>query len=216
MATLTTALRVLAVAAAACAVPSLSFAQGSSPAGSPRAAAQAAAPQGGPMVLEQVQTRYFIAPEWKVSRFDDVSAQFLGGYGGVMFTDAIMVGAGLYTLMNGSDGRGMTYGGGVVGWQPVGGDRLALHLRSLVGFGQGTLTQAVTFGGRNRRDLFQGTRRLSNDFFVAEPQVEMAVRLTSHLHVDLGAGYRFVGSTFDDNRFSGASGSIALRIGSAK
>ena len=93
MAILTSTLRVLAVAAAACAVPSLSFAQGSSPAGSPRAAAQAAAPQGGPMVFEQVQTRYFIAPEWKVSRLDDVSAQFLGGHGGVMLTAVISIAA---------------------------------------------------------------------------------------------------------------------------
>jgi hypothetical protein len=171
------------------------------------------------MVIEQVHQRFAIAPEFKVSKFDGATAQFAGAHGGLFLTDSILIGGGIYTLTNGSRSRGMTYGGAVVSWQPWGGGLFGLNLRGLMGVGQGTTTSTITIADfdRDGRDVFHATRRESRDFMVAEPQADVAVRLTRHLHLDIGGGYRFIGKPqINGTSFSGASGSIALQIGSAK
>ena len=98
-----------AVAAAiALAAPSMAMAQDAS---------QAQVNQGGPMTVEAVTQRYAVAPEVKASSFDGTTGVLIGGHGGVLVGSRFLVGGGLYTLVNGSRGRGLTYGGGVVGWQ---------------------------------------------------------------------------------------------------
>jgi hypothetical protein len=90
-----------------------------------------------------------------------------------------------------------------------------------VGIGRGTTNETITLTARDRRGVIEATREASrwttNDLFVAEPQVDVLVGLTKHLHLDIGGGYRFAtAERIDRDRFSGASGSIALRIGSAQ
>jgi hypothetical protein len=197
--------RVMA-AAITLAAPSIAAAQDSSP---------SAAGQGGPMAVEQVSGHYAIAPEVKASKFDGKTGVFAGGHGGVLIGNSLLVGGGLYTLTNGSRGRGMTYGGGVVGWQWWNGGFIGGNIRGLVGVGQGTTTENLTFTDREGRTFREG-RFLSSDFFVAEPQADLVVRLTKHLHLDFGAGYRLTSAPRgESDRFRGASGSLALRIGSA-
>src|SRR4051812_15071685 len=99
-----------------------------------------AANQTGPMLVEQVRQRFAIAPKYKVSKFDDASAQFAGAHGGVFLTDTIVIGAGFYTLTDGSKGRGMTYGGAMIGWQPWTSPLFGVDLRGLIGIGHGTTT----------------------------------------------------------------------------
>jgi hypothetical protein len=87
--------------------------------------------------------------------------------------------------------------------------------------GRGTTTETVTLTTRDRRGVIEtprdATRWVSNDLFVAEPQVDLLVGLTKHLALDVGGGYRFASAErVGGDRFSGASGSIALRIGSAQ
>ena len=201
-------MRVIAAALALGAFPAIATAQGSS--GTP-------ANQGGPMVIEQVHQRFAIAPEFKVSKFDGATAEFAGAHGGLFLTDTILIGGGVYTLTNGSRGRGMTYGGAVIGWQPWSSGSFGLDVRGLVGIGQGTTTGIVSILDRDGRESLRGTRRFSRDFVVAEPQADVLVKLTRHFHLAVGGGYRFIGeSRLDGNSFSGASGSIALRIGSAQ
>src|ERR1700730_16756714 len=67
-----------------------------------------AAGQGGPMGVEQVAGHYAIAPEVKASKFDGKTGVFAGGHGGILIGSGLLVGGGLYTLTNGSRGRGMT------------------------------------------------------------------------------------------------------------
>jgi len=184
------------------------------------AAAQTSTPSGpnsgGPMTVEQVTQHFAIAPEVKASDFDGKTGVFVGAHGGVLVGNRFLVGAGLYTLTNGSRGRGLTYGGGMVGWQWWNGGLFSGSVRSLIGVGSGTTSQDLTLTDRRGR-TFESERFLSSDFFVAEPQGDVLVRLTKHLHLDVGAGYRFAsGGRVDNNRFSGASGSLALRIGSAQ
>ena len=185
---------------------------------------------GGPMVIEQEHLRLAIAPEYKVSKFDGSSAQLAGAYGGWFIGNSVLVGGGLYTLTNGSRGRGLTYGGAVVGWQPWSGKWLGVNLRGLVGPGRATVSDTITFADRDAHDLFRNARVLastvspttvtvarSSDVFVAESQADLLFRLTTHLHLDIGGGYRLVsGSRISDDRVRGATGGISLRIGSAQ
>jgi hypothetical protein len=172
--------------------------------------------QGGPMTVEVVMQRYVVAPEIrvvKVSSLDRTTGVLVGGHGGLLLGSRLLVGGGLYTLANGSRGEGLTYGGGVVGWQWWNGHMFSSTIRGLVGMGQGTTSQSLTLTDREGRSFTEG-RRLSSDFFVAEPQADLLVRLTRHLQLDVGAGYRATSAEHGVNdRFSGATGSLALRIG---
>jgi len=196
------------VTAIALAAPSLARAQDVS---------QAAANQGGPMKVELVTEHYAIAPEVKITDVDGTTGALIGGHGGVLVGKRLLVGAGLYTLANGSGGRGMTYGGGVVTWQWFDSHTFSGSVRGLVGLGSGTATQTLALTDRQGRSFTQ-TRLFSSDFFVAEPQADLLIRLTRHLRLAVGAGYRLTNADLrlNDRRvFDGASGSLALRIGPA-
>jgi hypothetical protein len=202
----------LIVAAAALGTPAMAAGQSSPP---------TAANQGGPMIVEQVEQHFALAPEYKVSKFGDTTAQLVGAHAGVFVTKSILIGGGLYTMTNGEDQRGLTYGGVVVGWQPWSAGKIGVDLRGLVGIGRGTTTETVTLTTRDRRGLIQGTREgtqwLTSDLVVAEPQVDLLFGLTKHLQLSIGGGYRFTrAERIDDDRFAGASGSVALRIGSLR
>jgi hypothetical protein len=202
----------LIVAAVALAAPTIAVAQSTPP---------TAANQGGPMIIEQVEQHFALAPEYKVSKFGGSTAQLVGAHAGVFVTKGILIGGGLYTMTNGEDRRGLTYGGVVVGWEPWSVGRVGVDLRGLVGMGRGTTSETVTLTTRDRRGLIQGTREgtrwLTSDLVVAEPQVDVLVGLTRHLHLSIGGGYRFTSAErVDNDQFAGASGSVALRIGSAR
>jgi hypothetical protein len=199
--------------AALLALPSLSAAQEAPP---------TLVNQGGPMTVEAIRQHFAIAPEYKVSKLGDTTAQLVGAHGGIFVTRDILVGAAFYTMTNGEEGRsGLTYGGAVFGWQPFTTGAFGVNLRGLIGFGSGTTSDTVTLTTHDRRGVPIGTqegiRWYSSGLFVAEPQVDLVVGLTKLLHLQIGGGYRFADADHvDHNRFSGASGSIALRIGSAR
>src|SRR4029079_17631395 len=142
----------------------------------------------GPMIIEGSHTSGAIVPEYKVSKFDGFTSQFAGAYGGVHVAKDVLVGAGLYTMTNGTDGRGMTYGGGVVAWDAVKSGGASLNLRSLVGWGSGTPLETVTLTSRS--GPFDRTLRTSSDFFAVEPGADAVFRLTKNLGIGIGAGYR--------------------------
>ena len=111
----------------------------------------------------------------------------------------------------------MTYGGAVVGWQSWSAGPIGLDVRGLVGFGQATSNQTVTVIDRSGHAIATETHHVSSDLFVAEPQVDLLVRFTRHLHLDIGGGYRLANAShFGNDHFSGATGSIALSVGSAR
>jgi hypothetical protein len=186
--------------------------------------AQTSAPpvnQGGPMTIEPIEQHFSIAPEYKVSQLNGTTGQLLGGHAGVFITKNILVGGGLYTMLNGEHHEGLTYGGGLIGWEPWSTAKVGVDLRALVGYGSGTTSETVTLTTRDRRGLVQGTvqgsRFLSSGLFIAEPQVDFLMGLTKHLRLSVGGGYRFaMADHVDNDLFSGASGTIALRFGSAR
>lgn len=225
----------------ACMMPIAAAAQGTAAADAvaPEAAAGAGGGQNsGPMVVQRLHSTFIIAPDFKVSRFDRTTAMLPGVYGGVLVDGQWLIGAGGYWLANGSGGRGLSYGGGILGWSTPTERAVGLSVRTLVGWGEARLpvtvtTPALTMPGYPGHIGFGGFGdywrpggppltippqtfqvRAYDSFFVAEPQADVLFRLASWGRLDAGVGYRAVGAAGPyDNRIRGITGSISLQVG---
>ncbi len=183
---------------------------------------------GGPLVLQPSGDGPVFAPDVKVGKFGSDSGVLVGGYGGVLVDDKLLLGAGGYWLVDhGWDDpvSGMGYLGFVTAWTIPASKTIQAGLRGLVGFGQASLTDTYTYSARpDYPDPRQGAPAHSpggtyqmqfwDDFFVFEPQASVLIHLTRGVAIDASAGYRLVeGTSHYNNRLSGASGSIAVRFG---
>lgn len=188
------------------------------------------------LVVEPVRNPFVVAPDYKVTHVNGDTGQLAGGYAGRLFDDTLFVGGGGYWLVNGSGGDALRYGGVLVGWSAPLGGRIRFGVRGLAGVGQATLGQDVTtgltpaggragmrdprvirFGGApfgGRGGSTPGTLRLRfrEDFFVFEPQASVATRLTRHLGLQWGAGYRLTSADRLGEAVNGATGSVALEL----
>ena len=103
---------------------------------------------------------------------------------------------------------------------------IGFTLKGLIGGGATTASSTVNRvirvpDGRGRFDTGRGGTtvapvRLYTDtgFFVAEPEVDVLVRLTRSMRLTAGVGYRFIAAEYgDDSRIRGAVGSIGIQIG---
>jgi hypothetical protein len=191
-----------------------------------------AAGQGGqgPMIIEQVRDGFAIAPDVKVTRLDGSSRTLTGLYGGWVFDDTVLVGAGGYFLPDGSSNRKLAYGGAVVEWRqhPTFGP-ITFGIRGLAGYGQATMTSTVNlvipppygpvpFAGPNQMPPATTTTtalvRFDQGFFVFEPQAELVVSLARWLRLTGSLGYRAIGDASGmENRLRGASGGLSLEFG---
>ena len=201
--------------------------------GSGIAAAQTptpAPPTQGPLIVERVQSRFVIAPDFKVTEVDDEVAGLAGAYGGWVNDKTLLVGAGGYWLANRDDDFKMAYGGLVVGWQAGADRRIGFGVRGLVGAGEATLGNEVTilargpevtrFGreGRNSTTLVipPVNRRFvfEEGFFIAEPQVDMHLKVSNGIRLNWGVGYRMIGAARGvEDRLRGVTGSLAIQFG---
>jgi len=181
----------------------------------------------GPMTIERVHNTWAIAPDFKVTKVDGTTGRLVGGYGGWVFDDTLLVGAGGYWMTNSTRARDLSYGGAVVEWLQRADRPIGYSLRGLVGFGTSRLSQTIDLvtPPLRRFDRDHDGRRVSTPgvpvqvvfrerFFVFEPQADALVRLTRLLRIDVGAGYRLTdGAAGLDRRLRGVSGSVALQIG---
>jgi len=194
------------------------------------------------LTMERIQNGFVIAPDNRFTDFDGRFGNLLGVYGGWMMDRTFLIGAGGYWLTNGSHDREMSYGGAVVEWLIHGDRRLGFSARALIGGGSaslpGTISQipfpmplpfpagGVQGWGHGPDHGFwgpwgpdggwptNGTVRLHDGFFVAEPQVNVSWKMARWLHVTAGGGYRFISGTRNMNsRLDGASGSVSVQIG---
>jgi len=199
------------------------------------AAAQTATPGSaasqGPMIVERVHSGFLVAPDFKITEVDGKTSELAGGYAGWLTDGKIFFGGGGYWLANQSRDREMAYGGLIVQWLARTNERFGFSAKGLVGGGRATLSSGVAeilrlsdrdraSLGRidqddlNRARLTDDRLRFREDFFVAEPEVDLLVRLTKRLRLTGGAGYRFTGGEGrNDNRLHGAVGSVGLQIG---
>jgi hypothetical protein len=224
------------VAAVVCAAlaPSTASAQDTASAG------QAQTPST--MQVTQLKNGWLGAPDVKFSRVNDDAATLVGGYGGWVTEGTLLVGGGGYWLANRSDDFEMAYGGLVVEWLARTNHRIGFGARALVGGGTATLGLSYTdlygnvpvpvdgrtmrFGHRDHRpphgplppgDPTTLRYLVSENFFVAEPQANMLVNLTSWMRINAGVGYRFTGGTsFLEGRLNDVAATLAVQFGGGR
>jgi hypothetical protein len=199
--------------------------------------AQSAPPRSSPFVVERLENRFVVAPDFKVTEIDGDTGALAGGYAGWLAEDTLLVGGAAYWLADGPSGSRLAYGGLIVGWSTPAEHRLQFGARGLVGVGRGRLDTDITrfargrgfedqfarFGSRNgvrpdltRPDLAPTTVRVAaeDDFFVFEPQLTLVTKLTDRFGITWGAGYRLTGYTdVLDDRLRGVTGSVAIQWG---
>jgi len=178
----------------------------------------------GPLVFEQAHSSFVLAPDVKVTDVDDETGAIVGGYGGALIHNAVLLGGGGYWLANNPGDTDMAYGGLVAGWflrrdKPVG-----LSVKTLFGWGEATLHDRFTvivprdvrFGGGSGSSQVVRTYAYDQTFMVFEPQADVFVRFADWFRLSCGLGYRVVGATsYDvDSRLSGITGSVSFQFGS--
>ena len=174
----------------------------------------------GPMIVEQVHNGFLAAPDFKITSVDRKSSGLAGGYAGFVFDDAFFIGGGAYALATHTRDREMAYGGLVLQWFGRTNERFGFSAKTLLGGGTSESSSTVQVLDRGR--LVGQSLRFRQDFVVAEPEVDALIRLTTHLRLTVGTGYRFTGSRHDGHDMfsgngrtglNGAVGSIGLQIG---
>jgi hypothetical protein len=185
----------------------------------------------GPMIVERMHSGFVVAPDVKVTQVDKTTSTLAGAYAGWLTDDTFFIGGGGYWLANQARDREMAYGGLVVQWLTRADRRIGFGAKGLVGGGQATLDGTIlpALGERDFPTLPDLSRfgvdldrllrvpptrvRRREGFFVAEPQIDVLVRLSKQLRLTAGAGYRLIDSEgHDDARLRGATGSIGLQI----
>ncbi len=116
--------------------------------------------QGGPLLMQPVSSGAVFTPEVKFTTVNHAYGTLVGGYGGWLYDDSLLVGGAAYWLTNGENGTDMWYGGMLVGWTVPLGSVVRVGGRGLVGFGYAELPYQVQL-----RQLRVGTpsRRRSHD-----------------------------------------------------
>jgi hypothetical protein len=196
----------------------------------PRANAQPALQSpnaGGPMRVEQVHDGWAVAPEFKVTRFDNGTRTLAGGYVGRVIDNSLLLGFGGYGLLDGNHNRKLGYGGFLVEWRE-GVDRpIGFTVRGLLGVGTATASTTVVtffeFPRANAPCLPPGCGAIGTpvnavyrnvNFYVAEPEADLLLNVGSHVRVHAGAGYRLAGDADPiDHQIHGAVGSLSVEIG---
>ncbi len=102
-------------------------------------AQNAPAPTNGPLVLERIHDGWVIAPDFKVTDFDNRTGELAGAYGGRLIDGTLFIGGAGYWLANSERDFKLGYGGVIVGWQSPEYGRIRFGGRGLVGAGQATL-----------------------------------------------------------------------------
>src|SRR5258708_38272008 len=95
---------------------------------------------------------------------------------------------------------------------------MVFSAKALRGGGSTESTRTYQIPGRGRLNSQPFPSR--QNFFVAEPEVDLLIHFSDHVGLAVGAGYRFTGSNrydrdlgIPDSRLSGAVPSVGLRIG---
>lgn len=161
---------------------------------------------GGPKIVGA----YGVAAQ-KFSSIDGQFANFLGGYGGVLFDSDLMVGAGAFALLNGQSidigedpntSRHITYTGLFV--------ERTFQSEKVIHFTSNLLAGAAFIGEQNR--LPDGGQYAigSRGAFVLEPSVNAEVNLAQWFRVGAGISYRWVAG---ESEYSAPAAIISLKFG---
>ncbi|MBI3403506.1 MAG: hypothetical protein HY048_19005 [Acidobacteria bacterium] len=197
-----------------------------------QAGASTAQPIGtqGPMTVERMHTGFLITPGVKITDVARTTSELVGGSAGWVTDRTFFIGAGGYWLANQSSTRKMGYGGLVVQWLARTDERVGFSVKGLFGAGAatvpGTATQVLfppnyPFGPDGHMltgdplmhpTMTTTTVRLRQEFFVAEPEANLTLRLTKRVRLAGGVGYRAVSRDHrDGTQLSGVTGTVGLQ-----
>ena len=188
----------------------------------------------GAIIVERIQSGFLVAPDIKFTTVNDDFANLAGIYGGWLNDRRLLIGAGGSWLTNRARDFNMGYGGLVVSWLARTDRRVGFDVRTLIGGGTATVSgrlgdffslpsrAAPVHFSRFRPPFRRPDRGVTEDtqiavhdgFFVAEPQLDLLVKLTDRLRLTSGVGYRLIGGAERiDDRLRGVTGTIGLQIG---
>ena len=173
-----------------------------------------AGPSSGPLVLEPIESRFVVAPEYKFTEVGGRTGHMAGVNAGVLTDHSLFLGGAVYFLTNGSDDFGLTYGGFLAGWTSPLGSHLRIGGRGLLGFGSATLGESFTTFDPRLRGVRSYRYIAHDDFLLAEPQAQAHIAFGSRVGVDVTGGYRFAGwDEFIHDGVDGVTGAVAMQIG---
>jgi hypothetical protein len=188
-------------------------------------------PRPGQLVVERIQSGWLFAPDARAADLDGNTGALAGGYIGRITDRSWVIGGGGYFLTNRDDDFKLAYGGPVFEWLVRTDRRIGFGVRTLVGFGAATLPLPITdfinprvlasssSGRRGDHNDFRhfdpnATVAVDDDFFVAEPQVNVMWNLSAGQRLVFGVGYRAVANApLLGDQLNGVSGSVAYQIG---
>lgn len=191
------------------------------------------APSTGKLVVERIQSGWLFSPEVRAADLNGKTGALAGGYIGHITDRQWVIGAGGYFLTNRDDHFKMAYGGPVFEWLIRSDRKIGFGVRTLVGAGAATLpfqladlvdprilqaasaiTRNTRMDPRNVSLLRDITVGVDDDFFIAEPQVNMTLNLSQGQRLVFGLGYRAIGHARRlGDELSGASGAVSFQIG---
>jgi hypothetical protein len=174
--------------------------------------------------VERVTNGFTAAPVVRFGTVDDETRVLVGGEAGWVIDQRLMVGGAGYGLVNGVRDEVIAYGGLVLAWQVLPpSSPIRFGVKTLIGGGTATLPAnlATLAAGRApgpgdvRTGIFPGQRVfVRDDYAVFEPEVTLAIRLSSLMHVSAGAAWRHTANAgLLDDRLNGPTASLAVHLG---
>lgn len=163
------------------------------------------------------------APVIRFSKMGDSYSTLMGGRGGLIINDNVVIGAcgmGLAHPRDRGDLSGKTYTGNYDRVDfAYGGGLLEYYFspKSLFGFSAGATIGGGGLTFHSRKEAHDDDEYGSDVFFTAEPEVNFFINITKFCRIGAGLSYRFVRGIgvdeFDDKDFSGPTVGIIVAFG---
>jgi hypothetical protein len=152
---------------------------------------------------------YVFAPDVRITEIHDRTSTLMGAYGGYVFGGTVLIGAGGYWQVSGTEPTYMSYFGGVVEYRLLTTGTVGFNLHALVGGGWQYADTGYYWYRTNGRYGHKAYAYYDEGFFVAEPEAQVVIRFSPSIRLQGGIGYRATSA----HGLDGVSGSISLQIG---
>lgn len=164
----------------------------------------------------------FGAPTIKFTTFDDQLGILMGGYAGVMLNSKLMLGAGAYALVNNIEAARTNAADPTLYWNMWYTGFVPEYTFKSNKLFHAAVSALIGGGGVMKNERYKGFDEDSDNldysgFFVAEPQVNFEMNITSYLRVAIGGSYRFVSGSgtqgITDDKLSGPAAHFSIKAG---
>jgi hypothetical protein len=170
--------------------------------------------------MQPFSSGFVFEPEVKFTTVNHAYGTLVGGHGGWLYDDSLLIGGAVYWLADGENGTDMSYGGVLVGWTVPRGEVVRVGGRGLIGFGSGDVPYQYTYQnygwGHHPGSGVPTTQWgwAATGFFVFEPQGTATFRVTKTISFDVAGGYRVIADAGGlDRELRGGFGSVGIRFG---